>query len=82
MTERTITSREHWLAEAINVTRDFISAERAENAYDLRCAAPDSLDYSMAIDSEACMKLAEITLNALEDEISEVRSRSELRRNR
>jgi hypothetical protein len=80
MTERQITSREHWLEGAIETTRAFIEAERAENAYDLIHAAPDSSDYRVAADSEACLQLAAVTLAALEAEIAETRRRSELRR--
>lgn len=80
MTERQITSRVQWLASAIESTRSFIKAERAENAYDLECAAPDSFDFNMALDSEACLELAGVTMAALEAELAEVRRRGELRR--
>lgn len=75
-------SRERWLADAIETTRTFIGAERAENEYDLRTASPDSTDYAIAADSAACLELTAATLTVLEMELAEIRRRRELRRMR
>ena len=74
MTEREITSREQWLTDAIATTRAFLARERAENAYDMRYAAPDSVDVTIAIDSESRLGYADATLAALEAELASTRS--------
>lgn len=77
MVDRYISSREIWLGDAVTATSAFIVAESAENAYDLVAAAPGTADYDRALDSEACLRAARRTCEALEAELTEIRNRSE-----
>jgi hypothetical protein len=79
MRDRFITQRERWLDDAIAATRDHVTAEEAEIAYDLRAGAPGSHDYDAALDGQACLERTRATLAALEAEVGELRRRSVLR---
>lgn len=69
-----ITERERWLEDAIHATRAYVGVEEAENAYDLRAAAPGSSDYDRALHSQEHLLRAARTVRALEAELAGFRT--------